>query len=252
MFRKTGYSIIQCILLIRNYGFLKGFSIWVQIAFSLSSTARISSSLFKNQIYLRKKDSDLDIFNQVFAERQYKWPGIEQLKPQTIVDAGANIGLAAIYFSSLFPEATVYCIEPVTANFDWLKRNTIKYKNIQHLQGAVWYKNEILQIENPEGYSAGLTLNSSSSTSGIQGYSVDSLMQHFNLSHIDILKMDVEGAEKEIFGLGNTDWLTKVDILVIELHDMYKEGTAKAFFHAMHQKFEKIYFQGENIICFLK
>ncbi|RXK62229.1 FkbM family methyltransferase [Lacibacter luteus] len=252
MLRRLGYSIIQCILLIRNYGAWKGFSIWRQINLSFSQTAVIQSRLFKNRLHLRKKDSDIDIFNQVFAELQYKWKDIEQLNPAVIVDAGANIGLAAVYFANLFPESKIYCIEPVTANFNLLKQNTSGYGNIQHLQAAVWFKNELLQIENPEGFSAGLTLNSSNKTTGIQGYSIDAIMDLLKIEHIDILKMDVEGAEKEIFGQGPVEWLKKVTILVIELHDMYKDGTANAFFAALNNNFSKMYFQGENIICFLK
>lgn len=252
MLRRLGYSIIQCILLIRNYGAWKGFSIWRQINLSFSQTASVHSSLFKNALYLRKKDSDIDIFNQVFAELQYKWKDIEQLKPAVIVDAGANIGLAAVYFANLFPQSNIYCIEPVTANFNLLKKNTAGYKNIQQLQAAVWYKNELLQIENPQGFSAGLTLNTATASTGIQGYSIDELMNLLQIEHIDILKMDVEGAEKEIFGQGSTEWLKKVDILVIELHDMYKDGTSTAFFAALNNNFSKMYFQGENIVCFLQ
>lgn len=252
MLRRIGYSIIQCILLIRNYGAWKGFSIWRQINLSFSQTASVHSSLFKNALYLRKKDSDIDIFNQVFAELQYKWKDIEQLKPAVIVDAGANIGLAAVYFANLFPQSKIYCIEPVTSNFNLLKKNTAGYKNIQQLQAALWYRNELLQIENPHGFSAGLTLNRATAATGIQGYSVDELMSLLQIEHIDILKMDVEGAEKEIFGQGSTEWLKKVDILVIELHDMYKDGTATAFFNALNNNFSKMYFQGENIVCFLQ
>lgn len=252
MLRQLGYSIIRFILLIRNYGFFTGLNIWRQIAFSLSTKISINSSLFRNPVTLRKHDSDLVIFDQVFAERQYKWFEIEKLEPKIIVDAGANIGLAALYFAYQFPQSRIYCVEPVSANYDLLQKNLNAYSNIEIIKGAVWYTDEYLEIENPEGFSAGLSMKSSSASTKIMGYSIPSLMSQFKLEHIDILKMDIEGAEKEIFESGNLEWLKKVSILVIELHDMYKAGTAKAFFQGIHNQFEKIYFQGENLICFLK
>ena len=252
MLRQFGYSIIRLILLIRNFGTPTGFNLWRQIAFGSSKEIQIRSSLFRNPVTLRKHDSDLEIFDQVFADRQYKWFGIETLNPKVIVDAGANIGLASLYFSQQFPHARIYCIEPVSTNYNLLQKNLSNYSNIQTLQGAVWHTDEYLEIENPEGYSAGLSMKSSSTSNKMKGYSLPSLMKLFELEHIDILKMDIEGAEKEIFELGSLDWMSKVSILVIELHDLYKDGTSRAFFQSIHNRFDKIYFQGENLICFLK
>lgn len=252
MFRSFGYSIIRLILLIRNYGMGVGGKIWLQIAMQPGTTTTLRSPLFRNSIRLRTNDSDLDIFNQVFVERQYQWKDIAQLQPRIIVDAGANIGLAALYFARLFPDARIYCIEPDAANFELLQHNTRNYPNISRLQAAVWYKNEKLHFANKEGFSAGLQVQASVQSNAIQGYTIPELMQHFGIAEIDILKMDVEGAEKEIFGAGDTAWLQQVQLLVIELHDMYREGTSVAFFKALEGKFERMYFQGENLVCFLR
>ena len=252
MFRSFGYSIIRLILLIRNYGVGVGSKIWLQIALQPSGTTTLRSPLFRNSIRLRTSDSDLDIFNQVFVERQYQWKDIAQLQPRVIIDAGANIGLAALYFARLFPDARICCIEPDAANFQLLQHNTRNYPNICTLQAAVWYKNEKLDFANKEGFSAGLQVEPTAQTNAIQGYTISELIQHFGIDEIDILKMDVEGAEKEIFGAGDTTWLQQVHILVIELHDMYREGTSVAFFNVLAGKFERIYFQGENLVCFLR
>lgn len=252
MFRRIGYSIIRLILLIRNYGSFTGIQLWKQIAFSFSKEITLKSALFRNTVNLRKHDSDLAIFDQIFVDRQYQWFGSEKLQPKVIVDAGANIGLAALYFAAKFPGAHIYCIEPDTHNFQLLQKNLRHYGNVHTLQGALWYKDEYLEIANPEGFSAGLSMKSAATSQKIQGYSVASVMQHFGLTHIDILKMDIEGAEKEVFAHGDTEWLKKVSVLVIELHDMYKDGTAAAFFQVLHNRFEKMYVQGENLVFFLK
>ncbi|HMO33855.1 MAG TPA: FkbM family methyltransferase [Lacibacter sp.] len=252
MLRKLGYSIIQLILLIRNYGFSTAFSLWAQLFFYPGSTARVRSRLFRNPVRLRKTDSDIEIFNQVFAERQYQWPGIMELQPRVIVDAGANIGLAALYFARLFPDARICCVEPDAGNLALLQENTRNYPTISNLHGAVWNTSAYLEINNPEGFSAGRSLQNAAGNTSIQGYTVPEIMQHFGVEQIDILKMDIEGAEKEIFGEGDTSWLNKVRILVIELHDMYRVGTARAFFRVMQHKFSRLYVQGENLVCYLE
>jgi len=252
MLRMLGYSIIRLILLIRNYRIRIGLSLWFQIAFNRGKIITIKSSLFNNPIELRKKDSDVVVFDQIYAEKQYHWKGIEELNPKVIVDAGANIGLAALCFSNLFPNAHIYCIEPDKANYSLLLKNTKNYSNIKTIQGALWHCEAMLDIENPEGFSAGLSLMSSDNKGKIKGYAINTLLRELNIDHIDILKIDIEGAEKEIFEYGDLGWLDKVSILVIELHDMYKEGTAKSFFRAMGSKIDKMYVQGENLVCFLQ
>jgi len=250
MLRKIGYHTIRFVLLIRNYGFKTGFSIWLQIMFSFGAITKIKSKIFLNPILLRRKDSDLDIFDQIFVDKQYKWPEIEKLNPKVILDGGANIGLSAIFFSSLFPSAKIICIEPDENNWKQLEANTKNYKNISLVKAAIWYKNEILNLANPEGFSAGFSYQSENNDKGVQGCTIQEIMAQFNLNHIDILKLDIEGAEKEIFENGNLEWLDKTDVLTIELHDMYREGTAKAFIKPVYNKIEKMYIQGENVICY--
>jgi FkbM family methyltransferase len=218
--------------------------------FSFGAITKIKSKIFLNPIQLRRKDSDLDIFDQIFVDKQYKWPEIEKLNPKVILDGGANIGLSAIFFSNLFPAAKIICIEPDENNWKQLEANTKNYKNISLVKAAIWYKNEILNLANPEGFSAGFSYQSENNDKGVQGCTIQEIMAQFNLNHIDILKLDIEGAEKEIFENGNLEWLDKTDVLTIELHDMYREGTAKAFIKPVHDKIEKMYIQGENVICY--
>lgn len=250
MLRKIGYSIIRLILLIRNYGFKVGFGIWVRFIRPFSQNVCIKSSIFKNPVWLRKNDSDLDIFDQIFTEKQYEWYEIHALSPKVIIDAGANIGLSAIFFSNLFPDAKIYCIEPGQENHALLLKNTVNYPNITVLNGALWAKHEFLELTNPEGFSAGHAFSSSQAAEGVVGYTMDELIQMYSLERIDILKMDIEGAEKEIFEAEDLSWLEKVNILVIELHDMYRMGTSQPFIKAINGKIEKMYFKGENIICY--
>src|ERR1700741_4382586 len=67
-----------------------------------------------HQLKLRKGTSDLEVFREIFLFNTYDFPVPE---PRTIVDAGANIGLSAVYFANRFKDATIFAVEPESSNF---------------------------------------------------------------------------------------------------------------------------------------
>lgn len=251
-FRKLGLRTIELINWIRLYGIKDGLSISRSLLHKKKSFYNIRASFLDAPIYLRDNYSDVAIFLQVFYEKQYELFDAPTIQATTILDAGANIGLASIFFALKFPGAEVVAIEPETENFNLLRKNTKPY-NVDCFQAAVWHKNETLNITNPETLSAGFILEHSddiSSTKGIGGITIEEIMQRKKWEKIDILKMDIEGAEKEVFSQGNLEWLKHTQLLIIELHDRYKEGTTKALFKALEPFDYKAYFHHENIFIF--
>src|SRR5271155_2886167 len=65
---------------------------------------------FAHPIWLRAGCSDYFTFHQVFTDRQYEH-GLS-IDPTFIIDAGANVGFAAIYFARQYPRAQIISIEP--------------------------------------------------------------------------------------------------------------------------------------------
>jgi len=57
---------------------------------------------------------------------------------------------------------------------------------------------------------------------------MDNIIQEFDINMIDLLKVDIEGSEKEVFQHHKT-WIGSVDTIAIELHDRIKEGCSAAF-----------------------
>ena len=51
-------------------------------------------------------------------------------------------------------------------------------------------------------------------------------MTETELESIDILKVDIEGAEKEVFE--TCDWIDAINCLMIETHDRFKPGSSAA------------------------
>ena len=73
-------------------------------------------------------------------------------------------------------------------------------------------------------------------------------MIEYNFPKIDILKLDIEGSEKELFETNFEDWLPKTKILIIELHDAMKTGCSKSVFNAISKYDFSFSIKGENII----
>ena len=67
-------------------------------------------------------------------------------------------------------------------------------------------------------------------------------------NYIDILKLDIEGSEKEVFSAGFENWMPKTKVIIIELHDAMKPGCSRAVFAAVNKYNFSFNIKGENII----
>ncbi len=82
------------------------------------STQIISAHLIETDstVFLRPRSSDLSVFAQVIVERQYDLEyGLSS--PKLVIDAGANVGFAAVFFAHTYPTAKIICLEPGIENF---------------------------------------------------------------------------------------------------------------------------------------
>ena len=73
---------------------------------------------------------------------------------------------------------------------------------------------------------------------------IDTIMEEHRIDFIDILKIDIEGAEREVFGDASL-WIGKVDALIVELHEQMKPGCNRSFYNATNG-FDEEWHQGEN------
>lgn len=202
----------------------------------------------KESIHLRMPSSDIWVYKQIFIDTEYKFTVVKQ--PKIIIDAGANIGLASIYFSQMFPDAKIIALEPELSNFTLLLENVKKYKNILPIQAALWSHNTKINICNSgHGEWGFMTYDKQVEDikveHEVEAFSVDQLIDKFALDRIDILKIDIEGAELEVFN-DTKLWLEKVDSLIVELHDRMKKGCSRTFYNNT-PGFEYEWVRGENI-----
>ena len=73
-------------------------------------------------------------------------------------------------------------------------------------------------------------------------------MADYGITVLDLVKIDIEGAEKELFENGYEKWLPKTRVLVVELHDRMKPGCSKSVFSAICQYDFSFSHKGENLI----
>ena len=75
--------------------------------------------------------------------------------------------------------------------------------------------------------------------------SLADLISEYDLGWIDLLKVDIEGAEKEVFS-SPSEWIGSVGAIAIELHDRFKTGCARSFYAAVSD-FPVEQTMGENV-----
>lgn len=170
----------------------------------------------KLPIHLRLRTSDISIYKDVLLGHEYdaELPFI----PQCIeVDCGANIGLASIYFANKYPQAQIIALEPETSNFELLVRNVSGYRNILPIQVALWKENGEVGLSGSSKFAFQVCRGQ-----GVRAITMNTLMSEAGLDQIDVLKVDIEGAEKEVFQ--SCDWMPRIRVLMIELHDSLKPG----------------------------
>jgi FkbM family methyltransferase len=174
-------------------------------------------------IHYRINTTDINVLQQVFLSGEYDCAGSEA-QPRFIVDCGANIGCASVYFLNRYPEAHVVAIEADSGNFGVCRLNLEPYGHrAQPLHGAVWPRSEALTVERGEGgrtqeWSFSVRPCRPGESKEIDGIDLGCLLEGAPTGRIDLLKIDIEGSEEELFASGFEPWLSHTRTIVIELH----------------------------------
>ncbi len=156
-----------------------------------------------NKLYARRKSSDIHTLWQTFGRREIMVP--INFYPRLIIDGGGNVGYTAVYFATKYPQATIISVEPDLDNYHVLQLNASDLPNIRVIHGAIWPSNAPLMIANPSvpNWSYRVTENSSLISGQVQAppsFTPSEIISFSNQRPI-LFKLDVEGAEKQIFSI---------------------------------------------------
>lgn len=186
------------------------------------------------------------IYKEVFEDRTYLRHGIKLSDSSRIVDAGANVGIFTTFVKQQFPGAQVLALEPIPPIYEALQRN-LEAHGIQGVDArrmAVGQRNEQVHFTfypaipgNSTRYPEQKKVGQELTVGHIGQAEVDRVMTGVEVEaqvdrlstvlgdwapgeQIDLLKIDVEGAELDVMqGLDDEDWL-RVQQTVIEVQDL--------------------------------
>lgn len=218
--------------------------------------ALVKATGFKNHVEVQRYDApapvtlrnhteDLMVYEQIFEKLQYAVQ-FEQL-PKVIIDAGAHVGLASVYFAQRFPEARIISLEPDSGNYEMLKINTELYEHITPLNVALWHTSGKVSLRDPGLGNWGFHVSDEAeeARAEVNAITVSDLITRYELNEIDLFKVDIEGAEREVFR-NAAPWIDTVRALIVELHEPLSPGSNRAFYTAT-QGFDLEWFRYENV-----
>lgn len=188
----------------------------------------------------------------MFVDDEYK---IEvPFEPKVIFDLGANIGLAAVYFKNRFPGAMIVSVEPESSNYSLLCRNVAGLENVHCHHNGIWNSDTNLVIEDIGLGNWGFIVKESAqkTENSIDAITIESLMKRHGIKQIDLLKIDIEGSEKDVFEKNTQAWLPYAKMIIVECHDRMRADTAKTVFKALEAYDYEFGLRGENLVFVMK
>ncbi len=179
-----------------------------------------SSRVGDYTIWYENTEEFYELKKEIFTEHRY-YIDLDEDEP-VIMDLGANIGLTALYFKKLAPQAKIFCYEPVRENFALLEKNVHEnmLEGVELFEAAVAPKRGTIQLQVPsgEGWKSGSGIIArgwrgvlATKPVTCQATAIADVLQEW----VDLVKMDIEGMEYEV--IASADW-SRVGAVMVEVH----------------------------------
>jgi len=216
----------------QRFGRWRGAELWLSLQIQrmcrLDRHASLSLPGVPARVHLRATGSDIACFEQIFIRRELGFDSPPQI--DLIIDAGANIGLATVVLANRFPDATVVALEVDSQNFRMLQMNTSDYPRVIALNKALWHADGFVKIENPSAaaWSFKVLETTADDPDAIPAVTVGSILRMVGRESVGLLKIDIEGAEFEMFSNAQS-WLHTVQMLAVEIHEGIRPGVTALF-----------------------
>jgi FkbM family methyltransferase len=193
------------------------------------------------------RSSDRDTLRQVFVHEEYD--AVELANPKMILDLGANVGYASVFFLSKYPGVRVLAVEPDPDNFHLCCQNLAPFHDrAKCVLGAVWSERAKLQLLRG-AFRDGrewTTQVERGESPDVEAYDMLTLVHAAAVEQIDLVKIDIERAESELFARNVDAWMRHVRNLCIELHDNECEH---AFFESVSGYRYDLSRRGDLTVC---
>lgn len=189
---------------------------------------------------------DYRLFSDIFL---YEFYNLNlRSEPMYIIDCGANIGISTRYFVNRYPRAKIAAIEPDLRNFRILQRN-LRDCGVATYRIAIHNKRAVLRLANDNLSSYARRFEEvGGGSEEIKAVPFQDLFVELLWPRIDLLKIDIEGAEIAMFDM-HEPWLSRVNVFVIEFHEYLKEGGTQAILSKIFSTAQyRIQTLGEHVV----
>ena len=170
---------------------------------------------------LRPYAGDFFVWHEVFGGRFYEIPDVLRSRVRTVLDLGAHVGMTALFQLDALPGVRVVCVEPSPHNAALLRENLQTFSDrTTVVEGAIGGQSGEVHLD-VGGWSWGGRIGAASGAGyPVRCYTVDEIMTKTRLESIDLMKIDVEGAEAAVFAKCDS-WIGAVGSIMIEIHEPY-------------------------------
>lgn len=168
-------------------------------------------------------DLDYKVINETWMENVYRIQKQHFDSSRVFVDIGANIGSVSIYVDSFNKELrdhekiTVFAVEPEPNNLQLLHANLASnpIQRITVVNNAIWYENKDVVISNKGGNSS-IVYSSDVQQTTVQAITLENFFNIYGIREVDVMKIDIEGAEFDLIINTPPEILAKIKYLTLE------------------------------------
>ena len=236
------------LLLIQRYGAWRGGLLYFKL--NILKTSALKLPEHQKPVLLRRDVQDVHAFAQVFVHREYDFNWPEDVR--RIVDGGANVGFASLYFKAAFPKAQIHAVEPHPHNAAAFRNNTDHLEGITLSQKALHHADHVKLQLTDEGFGSNgfMTREGTSDhhVAEVETISIGGIQRAMGWAGIDLVKIDIEGGEMSLFQ-ENLDWMDCTRFIVLEFHERMVPSSSKPALKALADKgFSLLDVRGENLL----
>jgi FkbM family methyltransferase len=184
---------------------------------------RIQPKGFQYPVYLRAGGSDRLALRQVLVSAEYGCVGSET-DVSYIMDCGANVGYTSFFLLHRYPSARAIVVEPDPDNMRVCRRNLAPFADrVLFVQAGVWSASAPMVLQrgcyrDGAEWSTQVRVAATGERPDFNAYTIPDLMAAGSFPRIDLLKVDIESSEIEVFDESSQRWVPRIKTLVIELH----------------------------------
>jgi len=188
--------------------------------------------------------SELKIIREVFFGAEYVCP--DDIKPDVVVDLGSNAGYSVLYFKSVYPSARIIAVEPHPQTFERLKLNTAHLADVDLINAAVTdYAGKATLYYGKKSWAAALTASNDRPASAVvPAITLRDLTEELGLTKIDLLKIDIEGAEDQVLA-SSASILKHTRLVIFEYHQEHHRDTLWMVLDKLPE-FRLVQFKGDS------